>query len=234
MNSGSLCHDVDFEPYRVAAGDYLWVHANQIQQWGSLAGVTGLAVLFRSEILTPAAIEHLHHSQVWFRTVYRHEEIPQHAAALVQILRDTENSDDSTPNLSAERILESLLLQLPAAAHANTGLRGLSVYEQFVSLLDVDGSVQRSVQHFATLMDCSAKKINEAVKERSGRTVKQAIDERLVLEAKRHLAYRPDLPIRAVAETLGFDDTANFAKFFKRLEHQTPGSWRASFTGETD
>ena len=47
----------------------------------------------------------------------------------------------------------------------------------------------------------------------------------MVLEAKRLLAFG-DLTVAQCAARLGFDDTANFGKFFERGAGCTPGAFR--------
>ena len=53
----------------------------------------------------------------------------------------------------------------------------------------------------------------------------QLLHERLMLEARRLLAYTP-MPVAEVARALGYDDAAYFSKFFSRSVGNTPSEYR--------
>ena len=56
-----------------------------------------------------------------------------------------------------------------------------------------------------------------------------AIAARIVLEAKRMLAHT-GLPVGTIAQTLGFEETTHFSKFFKRVADLTLGEFRLKQT----
>ncbi len=227
---GNLEHRVDFEAYDVRAGELLWVHAGQIQQWGDLGGVEGSLVLFLPEILTPLSVDELHESGAWTHQLWRQGEYTANVPVAVTMLQHLNDARTAAAALAAERLLEALLLLLIDGSSFGLAKPCTPLYDRFLRMLDARGSVHRSVEAFAEALQCTPKTLTLAVRERSGRTAKQAIDERLMLEAKRLLIFRRDEPIRAIAEALGFDDTANFSKFFKRHAQVTPGVWRAGFS----
>ncbi len=49
----------------------------------------------------------------------------------------------------------------------------------------------------------------------------------MTLEAKRLLAHS-DLPAARIADRLGFDDAANFSKFFRQRTGLAPGAFRTA------
>jgi len=61
-----------------------------------------------------------------------------------------------------------------------------------------------------------------------GKTPKQLIDERILLEAKRLLVHSND-PGKIIGLSLGFDEPTNFNKFFKKHTGKTPSEFRASY-----
>jgi AraC-like DNA-binding protein len=58
-----------------------------------------------------------------------------------------------------------------------------------------------------------------------GQTAKQLIDRRLALEAKRLLAHS-QMPVAHIGHQLGFSESTNFVKFFRRLGEETPQQFR--------
>ena len=77
------------------------------------------------------------------------------------------------------------------------------------------------------MLGYSAKTLARASAEATGLTPKQIIDARLVLEARRLLAYT-DVPVSTVGRRIGFDDPANFCRFFTRATGMAPGAFRAA------
>ncbi|XGU18142.1 helix-turn-helix domain-containing protein [Rhodococcus sp. 3Y1] len=64
-----------------------------------------------------------------------------------------------------------------------------------------------------------------ATRAAAGMTAKQYIDQRVVLEAKRLLSFGTDT-VTQVASKLGFDDSANFTKFFATRVGVSPLTFR--------
>ena len=59
----------------------------------------------------------------------------------------------------------------------------------------------------------------------TGRSTKQIIDERVVLEQKRLLAYTGDT-VKQIAERTGFAEPTNLVKFFRHHTGETPLEFR--------
>lgn len=61
----------------------------------------------------------------------------------------------------------------------------------------------------------------------TGRTAKEIIDARVMLEAKRLLIHT-DRPVAAIAADLGFSEPTNFVKYFTIRAGMAPGAFRLS------
>jgi AraC family transcriptional activator of pobA len=84
----------------------------------------------------------------------------------------------------------------------------------------------RKAALYARRLDYSPRTLNRATQETVGRTAKQYVDDRVVLEAKRLLAHS-DITVAECASRTGFDDPANFSKFFRARTGLTPGTFAA-------
>jgi transcriptional regulator GlxA family with amidase domain len=62
----------------------------------------------------------------------------------------------------------------------------------------------------------------------TGRTAKQVIDDRVVLEARRMLAATA-LPVATIAQRLGFAAPTHFGRLFHRSTGLPPGSFRGEW-----
>lgn len=72
---------------------------------------------------------------------------------------------------------------------------------------------ERSVAGYARRLGYSERTLNRLARTHAGTTAKELIDRRVILEAKRLLIHET-VPIVEISERLGFDDAANFSKFF--------------------
>lgn len=76
-------------------------------------------------------------------------------------------------------------------------------------------------QHFAL----TAKRLNEITREAIGKTVTDMIRARLILEAKRQLAFS-HRSVKEICYELGFEDPAYFSRFFRQHTSSSPHEFR--------
>jgi AraC-like DNA-binding protein len=84
------------------------------------------------------------------------------------------------------------------------------------------------VSGYASVMSISERKLNKALTAVLGKTAKELIDERIILEAKRMLAHT-NYSIKEIGFELGFDEPTNFIKYFRKQEGKTPVEFRIFF-----
>jgi AraC-like DNA-binding protein len=84
----------------------------------------------------------------------------------------------------------------------------------------------RNVQYYADELCVSPKHLTETVKEVTGRTAGEWIDDAVVLEAK-VLLRNHDISIARVAEDINFPDQSSFGKYFKKHTGMSPSDYRA-------
>ena len=70
-------------------------------------------------------------------------------------------------------------------------------------------------------MNITPKHLSQTVKNLSGKTAKELIQDRVVLEAKRLLLHTP-LSIKEIAYQLGFEEPLHFSAFFKNRAGVSP------------
>lgn len=78
------------------------------------------------------------------------------------------------------------------------------------------------------MLGCSVRSLDRTTHAVEGRTAKEMITARVLLEAKRQLAHG-DRTLETLAEQLGFSEATQFAKFFRRGTGETPGAFRARY-----
>ena len=117
------------------------------------------------------------------------------------------------------RVVESTLC--PTAA----GRAAITVYQAFMPLLEQHFADRHDVQYYADALRMSPANLSRQLQALLGKTTKQLIDERIVLEASRLLQYTPQ-SIGEIAYALGYSDQFHLSKTFKRLTGVAPQEYR--------
>jgi AraC family transcriptional regulator, transcriptional activator of pobA len=98
---------------------------------------------------------------------------------------------------------------------------------RFMKLLTEHFSEERSVQYYADRLYISSKHLTKTVKEVTGKTCGELIDEMVIKEAKLLLNYLGH-SVANVAESLHFSDQFFFSKYFKKRTGLTPTAYRSN------
>lgn len=97
--------------------------------------------------------------------------------------------------------------------------------QRFRSLIDEHYLEWQPVTFYAQRLGVSAAQLNNTCRRESGHSAQALIHERLLLEARRLLAYS-DRDVTAIAYALGFEDVAYFSRFFTRGQGMSPSAFR--------
>lgn len=122
-------------------------------------------------------------------------------------------------------LLVALVLKLNTLRDKEPGRISNSGWLNLLNRLDKameDDSLRlRDARMYANRLGCSYKHLNTVCKSLTGQTVKQYIDQVIVLEIKRCLATTA-LSIKELCWRFGFDEETNFVKFFKKHAGMSP------------
>jgi AraC family transcriptional activator of pobA len=99
---------------------------------------------------------------------------------------------------------------------------------RFEALLETHFTEHWPVAAYARALAVTPTHLSRITRAATGLATSRLIDERLVREARRHLAYT-QAPIKAVADTLGFGDPAYFTRVFRRAAGLAPREYRERF-----
>jgi len=96
---------------------------------------------------------------------------------------------------------------------------------ELMQLIDHHFIHQRETDFYARELGVSNKKVNLISTKGTGKTVKQHIQERLVLEIKKEIRLG-EKSFKEIAFELGFSEAAYFTRFFKQQTGLTPGQFK--------
>lgn len=100
-----------------------------------------------------------------------------------------------------------------------------SIIRKFNLLVEANFKTERSVSFYASQLFKSPKTLSNLFAIYNHKSPSQVIQERVLIEAKRLLAYT-DKPVKTIAWELGFEDMPHFSNFFKKQAQVSPLEFR--------
>ncbi|MBO5975214.1 MAG: AraC family transcriptional regulator [Paludibacteraceae bacterium] len=103
--------------------------------------------------------------------------------------------------------------------------RSEQIMQRFLDLVAEFGATQRNVKFYAEQLLLTPNHLSAVVRQQSGQTVMQWLNERTILQAKVLLKHS-DLSNSEIAFQLGFNEATLFSRFFRRETGMTPKKYR--------
>ena len=110
-------------------------------------------------------------------------------------------------------------LELPSRSRRDT------FFEKFMHLLSENHKTERSMKIYADQLHITPKYLSSLIKEATGRSATEWIDEYVVLEAKTLLKFS-DMSIQEIAYYLNFSSQSFFGKYFKHHTGMSPSEYK--------
>jgi AraC-like DNA-binding protein len=159
--------------------------------------------------------------------------ISTQAAEALELLANLMYREKSAANSNRNIIkhyLNAFLLQAERekrrnAAQVTAPLPGNERVAQLRRLLEKHFRTQHHVAFYAAAFSLTPKRLNEITREHTGKTITELLHNRLVLEAKRKLAFSHK-SVKEITYELGFEDPAYFSRFFKNHAGIAPQDFR--------
>ena len=107
---------------------------------------------------------------------------------------------------------------------------GRPLVKKFRQLLEQHYQQWHKVNEYADAMNISPDYLNNVVRNNIGKTAKEIIFQRIIVESKR-LGLYTNLTTKEIAYKLGYDDPSHFSKFFKKETQQSFTEFRVQLEG---
>ena len=101
------------------------------------------------------------------------------------------------------------------------------VFNEFCNLLAMYYREQHEVAFYADKVHLTTRYFSVVIKDVTGISASDYIEQYLVTQAKNLLSTRPDLSVQQISYHLGYADSPSFCRFFKRHTGITPSAYRA-------
>ena len=105
-------------------------------------------------------------------------------------------------------------------------VRNTHLFNSFYDLLINNYKQQHEIAWYAERLCLTPKYFSGVIRQITGKSAAQWINEMLILQAKRLLYTHRDMNIQQIAYELGFKGNANFCRFFKDQTGLRPGEYR--------
>lgn len=232
VTKGTGIHYIDFKTYVVNPDTLFFISPEQVHDLEMQAGHSGYVMLFTTDFLEQNGIQQhwLQESGFFFRC--------DDVAPLVipvecdksklnkwlegiqtEYLQQMKYHEEAIGSLLKLFLLESkrIYSTLPYPKKERTHAGGIMV-KQFKELIDNHFAQWHKVAEYARSMHITPNYLNELVSQETGKSAKDMILNRIMLEAKR-FATHSETSVKEVAYSLGFEDPAHFSKLFKSQEN---------------
>ena len=153
-------------------------------------------------------------------------------ASLLQLMEaEYERTDFLYQRDGLRLLLQFLLLrieyfqQTSVSNLSGSHIKNFNLYQAFVTLLEEKFKVHRSVIFYADALHVSSSKLSEITRLIIGKSTKQIILDRVILEAKRLLQFT-DASIKEIAYELGYSNPFHFSHTFKNQTQSSPDEYR--------
>jgi AraC family transcriptional activator of pobA len=235
-------HVVDFSHVELEKNDLLFLNKDTVQIFNSDFPLNAKAILFTQTFFsTSEADARFLNECMLFNDLFTVSTV-KIAAAKFQTF-DTlfsmmENEANKAKDEYQPKILQKLLYTF--LLHAEREKKSLDFVEikpssdrdyltSFRDLLEIHFKSNKQVTFYSSMLSVTERRLNQATFKTLGKTVKQVIDERIVLEAKRLLVHT-NCSIKEIGFTLGFEEPTNFIKYFRKHTYSTPVEFRESLS----
>jgi len=232
-------HYIDYEEINIMTGDIVVVSPNQVHKFDKNSSYEGYVISFTPDFIfqTDRDIEILNNFMVLNPLIKSPkiniaEEISSLEILMKEIYGIYNNGNDMYKKDILRLLLKTILYKCEREMERRNVKLDVSLdyrcFIDFKNLLEKEFYENKKVNYYAKTLSISPKKLNYLSKIYSGKTIKDIIDERIVLEIKRLLT-NTKLTINEVCYKVGFEDPSNFSNYFKKIENISPGEFRKKY-----
>lgn len=234
-------HFVDFEPIKVEPYSLLFIDKDRVHQFDQLLNYQGQLLVFTEDFFYTA--EHdskfLRSSILFNDITYKpiikisKSEFEKYSNICNSITEELSLPDDNSKPILLKNLLHNFLLlaEREKRKHGFTELKkgaDLDYTLLFRDLLESNYAKLKTVSDYAQLIFISEKRLGQATSKILGKSPKEIIIDRILLETKRLLVHT-NLSIKEIGQELGFDDPAYFVRYFKKSTNTTPAEFREMY-----
>ena len=238
FHEGSPMHIVDFRPIKIKPNSLLFINKSSVQLFDTKTNFKGKAILFTDNFYCKTKLDaQFLGSTILFNDLLSVSQIEISGSIIETTIRRLETESRNPKDEYQADIIRNDLRNLLLHSERERKKQGFIELEKDIDLeyalilkdlLKNNLVKHKNVGFYANKMNISAKRLNQTTSKIFGKTPKNIIDERIMLESKRLLAHTNE-SVKEIAYSLGFEEPTNFIKYFKRHMGKTPVEFRENY-----
>lgn len=237
FQKGNVTHWVDFEPVKIKSNSILFIGKDKVHSFDKSGKYEGKIILFTSDFFCQnesdrkyLQITPLYNDLFNVANIKIGISDSIYSGIFNAISEEIKKNTDGNQQYILKNYLHNLMLFAEREIQKqSTGkiIRNsdLEIVILFKDIIDKQFKSTKSVGSFSKQLHIYEKRLNIATNNVLGKTPKEIIDERLLLESKRLLVYS-EYSIKEISNELGFDEPTNFIKYFRKHTSATPLDFR--------
>lgn len=242
--NASGIHRIDYKEYAMQPNEIYFVNPNQVHQVLHGQNPRGMVILFTCTFLDKNSIDRNFISNLRLFSeigdsppIKIDDKTAQSLLILSENMIDVYNKEQIFRDDAIGAYLKLFLIECNKFAHhaktdntqAIQSSKLISI--KFKDLLEKHFSEWHKVNEYASELNISPDYLNATLKSGIGKTAKELIQQRIILEAKR-LGLHTELSGKEIAFQLGFEDPSHFSKFYKNSERQSFAEFKLNLEKE--
>lgn len=237
INKAKGLHKIDFNNYSLDKRQIYFVAPGQMHQIIEKEKSEGYAMIFSCNFLIKNAIPlsfisslNLFHNYGQSPPLLPDKEQFNRIENFLKQLFSLFHSNTEMKDLSIGAYLKLLLIECNNICEMNPVESDIitsagNLLRTFKIEVDKNYKKEHSTNFYAGQLNISSDHLNRSIKSKTGKTAKEYIQTRIVIEAKR-LLYFSDLSNKEIGFELGFNEPANFSAFFKKHTQFSPSKFK--------
>ena len=234
-------HFVDFNPIKIKPYTLLFISKDRVHQFDSLLKYNGSVLIFTDDFFcTTDSDAKFLGSTILFNDLTDKLNLQLDKKVFNQfigICNDINEELKLPDDNSKHDILKNLLHNFLLLADREKRKHGFAEIKKsadldytllFKDLLEKNFTTLKGVATYSKKLHISEKRLGRATFKVLGKTPKELINARTLLEAKRLLVHG-NQSIKEIGFQLGFEEPTNFIKYFRKQTNKTPVEFRESY-----
>ncbi|OOQ58971.1 AraC family transcriptional regulator [Mucilaginibacter pedocola] len=238
LDKGELQMEVDLQKATLSDGNLFLSYPGQVHRILSANLRSGWFLALDPAIIDPPLKDILDQCLSEVVKASAGPRLARDLSALLAYLHETHQDRERPFNIKiAHHLTNAFTYQLASAylATERDSLNGhpsrsIEIVKRFRQLIRQRYHILMKPSEFAAEMHISAGHLNDTVREVTGFSVTQHLQQETMREAKRQLYYT-DLPIKEISRSLGFDDAQYFTRLFTKITGSPPTTFRLDSRG---
>lgn len=236
MLKGSMTTHIHFLEHEMHRGDVailqpqLLIETKSLTQDAEIITI-GLSLDFIASF--PVLREFVMNDQIRWQPVIRlqEEEFLLQKELLTVIERFYNKKPSYRKTEMLQHLVSTLMCMVSEKYYSLNGTNSLAlsrsheIIDDFYLLLSKNAKKERNVQFYADQLNLTPQYLSTFLKEKTGKSVLQWVDEIRILHAK-SLLKTSHLSITQISEELHFGDTSHFCRYFKRIVGISPRAYK--------